>query len=91
MMGNYLIFIDEQRIENPVSRSRKGSALLAFLILHRGYQVPNQRLLRELWSDSIVTNPENALKTLVSRTRSMLNQIFISAVLLRFFLFCCKI
>ena len=75
MMGNYLIFIDEQRIENPVSRSRKGSALLAFLILHRGYQVPNQRLLRELWSDSIVTNPENALKTLVSRTRSMLNQM----------------
>ena len=75
MMGNYLIFIDEQRIENPVTRSRKGSALLAFLILHRGYQVPNQRLLRELWSDNIVTNPENALKTLVSRTRAMLNQM----------------
>lgn len=75
MMGNYLIFIDEQRIENPVIRSRKGSALLAFLILHRGYQVPNQRLLRELWSGNIVTNPENALKTLVSRTRSMLNQM----------------
>lgn len=75
MMGNYLIFIDEQRIENPVIRSRKGSALLAFLILHRGYQVRNQRLLRELWSDNIVTNPENALKTLVSRTRSMLNQM----------------
>ena len=75
MMGNYLVFIDEQRIENPVSRSRKGSALLTFLILHRGYQVPNQRLLRELWSGGIVTNPENALKTLVSRTRSMLNQM----------------
>ena len=75
MMGNYLIFIDEQRTENPLIRSRKGSALLAFLILHRGYQVPNQRLLRELWSDNIVSNPENALKTLVSRTRNMLNQM----------------
>ena len=75
MMGNYLIFVDEQHIENPVAKSRKGSALLAFLILHRGYQVPNQRLLRELWSDNIVTNPENALKTLVSRTRGMLNQM----------------
>ena len=75
MMGSYLIFIDEQRIENPVTRSRKGSALIAFLILHRGRQVPNQRLLRELWSENVVTNPENALKTLVSRTRGMLNQM----------------
>ncbi|MBR1560832.1 MAG: winged helix-turn-helix domain-containing protein [Clostridia bacterium] len=75
LMGNYLIFIDEQRIENPVAKSRKGSALMAFLILHRGYQVPNQRLLRELWSGNAVTNPENALKTLVSRTRGMLNQM----------------
>lgn len=75
IMGNYLIYIDEQRIENPVTRSRKGSALLAFLILNRGYKVPNQRLLRKLWSDSLITNPENALKTMVNRTRSMLNSM----------------
>lgn len=73
MMGNYLIFIDEQRIENPVSKSRKGSALMAFLILHRGHQVHNQRLIRELWSGNATGNPENALKTLVSRVRAMLN------------------
>ena len=27
LMGNYLIFIDEQRIENPVAKSRKGSEI----------------------------------------------------------------
>ena len=75
LMGNYLIFIDEQRVENPVARSRKGSALIALLILHRGEPVTNPQLFRKLWSDSAVTNPENALKTLVSRVRTMLNQM----------------
>ena len=75
MLGNYLIFIDEQRIENIISKTRKGSALMSLLILYRGKQVPNQRLLSELWPSATVTNPENALKTLVSRLRSLLNQM----------------
>ena len=75
MMGNYLFYIDEQRIENPVNKTRKGSALMSFLILNRGKPVANQRLLRELWPSNTVTNPENALKTLVSRVRTILNQM----------------
>ena len=75
MMGNYLFFIDEQRVESPVNKTRKGSALMVFLILNRGKSVPNQRLLRELWPSNAVSNPENALKTLVSRVRTMLNQM----------------
>lgn len=75
LMGNYLFYIDEQRIENPVSKTRKGSALMSFLILNRGKPVANQRLLRELWPSNTVTNPENALKTLVSRVRTLLNQM----------------
>ena len=75
LLGNYLFYIDEMHIESPVSKTRKGSALMAFLILNRGRSVPNQRLLRELWPSSSVTNPENALKTLVSRVRTMLNQM----------------
>ena len=75
MLGNYLIFIDEQRIENVIAKTRKGSALMSYLILYRGRQVPNQRLLTELWPSATITNPENALKTLVSRLRSLLNQM----------------
>ena len=74
MMGNFLIYINEQRVENPVTKSRKGVALMMFLILNQGKPVANQRLLRTLWEDHRVTNPENALKTLVSRVRAMLNQ-----------------
>ena len=75
MMGGFLIYINEQRVENPVSKSRKGSALMAFLVLHRGRPVPNQQLLQTLWPEHSVSNPENALKTLVSRMRTLLNQM----------------
>ena len=75
MMGSYLIYIDEQHVENLVGKSRKGAALVEYLILHRGQSVPNQRLLRALWEDHRVTNPENALKTLISRVRTLMNQI----------------
>jgi len=75
MMGNFLIYINEQRVENPVSKSRKGTALVEYLVLHRGKSVPNQQLLRALWPEHSITNPENALKTLVSRMRTLLNQM----------------
>ena len=75
MMGSFLIYINEQRVENPVGKSRKGTALVEFLVLHRGKPVPNQQLLHALWPEHSVTNPENALKTLVSRMRTLLNQM----------------
>ena len=75
MMGSFLIYINEQRVENPVSKSRKGTALVEYLVLHRGHSVPNQQLLNALWPEHSVTNPENALKTLVSRMRTLLNQM----------------
>lgn len=75
MMGNFLIYINEQRVENPVSKSRKGTALMEYLVLHREEPVPNQQLLRALWPEHSVSNPENALKTLVSRMRTLLNQM----------------
>ena len=75
MMGDFLIYINEQRVENPVSKSRKGTALMEYLVLHRGQPVPNQQLLQTLWPEHSVSNPENALKTLVSRMRTLLNQM----------------
>ena len=75
MMDGFLIYVNDQRMENPVSKSRKGVALVEYLILHRGQSVPNQRLMRALWQDPGLANPENALKTLISRMRTLLNQI----------------
>ena len=75
MMGEFAIYINECKVEHMVSKSRKGIALMQYLILHRNESVPNYRLLETLWNNDQSSNPENALKTLVSRMRAILNQL----------------
>ena len=75
MMDHFLIFIDEKKTDQLAAKSRKGAALVQYLILNEGEPVPNQMLLMALWDEEKSINPENALKTLVSRLRVLLNQI----------------
>ena len=75
MMDHFLIFIDEKKTDHLAAKSKKGAALVQYLILNEGEPVPNQKLLTSLWDEEKSTNPENALKTLVSRLRVLLNQI----------------
>lgn len=76
MMGEFVIYINERQADHMVNKSRKGLALIEYLIVNRGQPVSNQRLLSTFWSEESVTNPENALKTLISRVRTMLSQIY---------------
>ena len=75
MMGEFVIYINERQADHMVNKSRKGLALIEYLIVGHGQPVSNQRLLSAFWGDERVTNPENALKTLISRVRAMLSQI----------------
>ena len=75
MMDHFLIYIDEKKTDQLAVKSKKGAALVQYLILNEGERVPNQKLLAALWDEEKSTNPENALKTLVSRLRVLLNQI----------------
>ena len=75
MMDHFLIYIDEKKTDHLATKSKKGAALVQYLILNEGEPVPNQKLLAALWDEEKSTNPENALKTLVSRLRVLLNQI----------------
>ena len=75
MMGEFAVTVDGIEAKPLAVRSRKGVALMEYLILNRGKYVPKQRLLNILWSDYLHVNPENALKTLVSRIRKILNDI----------------
>lgn len=76
MMGDFVLYVNERQTEYVANRSRKGAALVQYLIVNRGRAVPNSRLLSVFWSDERVTNPDNALKTLISRMRVNLNEIF---------------
>lgn len=73
MMGEFVITVGGKEIPSLVARSRKGVALIEYLILNFGKEVPKQRLQSILWSNQLHANPENALKTLVSRLRKLLN------------------
>lgn len=75
MMDNFLFYIDEKKIDQLASKSKKGASLVQYLLLNEGQPVPNIRILHALWDEDKSTNPENALKTLVSRIRVILNQI----------------
>ena len=75
MMGNFTIFINEQQADHMVNKSRKGLALMQYLIMNRDARVSNRRLVTTFWPDEDVVNPESALKTLISRMRTLLNQV----------------
>ena len=76
MMGGFELYIEGNRAEQIAVKSRKGAALMQYLIMCHGESVPNFKLFEMLWSDEQSTNPENALKTLVSRLRATLNQMY---------------
>ncbi len=75
MMDHFLIFIDEKKTDHLAAKSKKGAALIQYLLLNAGEPVPNYKILNSLWDEEKSSNPENALKTLVSRLRVLLNQI----------------
>lgn len=75
LMDSFTIYINEQKCDHMINKSRKGLALMQCLILKRGQSVPNYRLLSTFWPEEESSNPENALKTLVSRMRALLNQV----------------
>ena len=47
MMNTFTIYINEIQADHMVNKSRKGVALMQYLILNREQPVPNQRLLAE--------------------------------------------
>lgn len=75
LMDTFTVYINEQKADHLISKTKKGVALMQYLILSQGQPIPNYRLLATLWSEERSTNPENALKTLVSRLRALLNQV----------------
>ncbi len=75
MMDRFMILIGEEKTEQPALKTRKGAALMQYLILNEGKPVSTQTLMAVLWNREKSVNPENALKTLISRLRVIMNQM----------------
>jgi len=75
LMNSFVVYVNGRAEERLVNKSRKGMMLLQQLLASRGRQVPNYRLLETIWMGETNSNPENALKTLISRIRHLLNEL----------------
>jgi len=73
LLGGFSITVNGQCSDLLAAKSRKGVSLMEHLILQRSKPVSSQRLIRELWAGKRNDSPESALKTMVSRLRSLLN------------------
>ncbi|MDR1573432.1 MAG: hypothetical protein LBS24_03925 [Clostridiales Family XIII bacterium] len=72
MLGGFELRVGDATVDETLNRSNKMWALLAYLILRRDRNVPQSELIDLLWPDDRSSNPINALKTLLYRTRMSL-------------------
>ena len=75
MLGGFHVFVNDVAVDEQVMKTKKGCLLLQYLILQRGKPVPCIELYEALWPNDENSNPANALKTLVSRTRATLGKL----------------
>ena len=74
LLGRFEVIVDNERIDQKLSKAKKGWTLIKYLLLHLGESVPNYELYDLMWGFDESNNPESALKTLISRMRSFFNK-----------------
>lgn len=76
MLGKFDLIVDGSSAMSQIGNSPKSILLLKYLILNRGKAVPVSTLIDVFWAESEKSsNPESALKTMVSRIRSSLLKV----------------
>lgn len=76
MLGEFEIQSGDVILRESENRSRRLFCLLSFLICHREHPVSQYKLIRALWGDHAhIANPENTLRLLMHRARSLLDQL----------------
>lgn len=75
VLGGFHVFVDDVVVDEQMEKTKKGCLLLQYLILQQGRPVPCAELYEALWPNDESSNPESALKTLISRTRNIFGGI----------------
>ena len=76
MLGGFSLCAGGQRISDESGRSQKFWNVLCYLIANRERSVTQSELIELFWPDDRSSNPISALKTLLSRIRSVLDPLF---------------
>ena len=75
LLGSFQVDVDGKSAADVLAHSPKGVQLIQYLILNRGRMETTMALTQAMWPDSEASRPESALKTLVSRLRTLLQQV----------------
>lgn len=75
MLGGFSLRLGDRELQDTDTRSKKVWVLLAYLISQRDQTVTQRKLIDLLWGDEPESsNPENALRITMHRTRALLDQ-----------------
>ncbi|MDO5407226.1 MAG: BTAD domain-containing putative transcriptional regulator [Eubacteriales bacterium] len=72
MLGGFCMTINDITITDQTHQSKKPWSILEYLIAFRNREVSSGELIDLIWSENQSVNPGGALKTLVFRTRKLL-------------------
>lgn len=74
-LGQFSVSIGENSINNSANQARKPWSILEYLIIFRNRDIPAGELIDLIWSEGQGANPAGALKTLVFRSRKLLEPL----------------
>lgn len=72
LLGGFETIIGGGKLTEDMSRSKNMWNLFAYILLHRDRLIPLEELIEVLWGEDDCNNPSGALKTLMYRTRVLL-------------------
>lgn len=75
MLGGFTITLDGNSINDQFHQSKKPWNILEYLITFRNRDIPVNELIDLIWSEKRSSNPASALKTLVFRSRKLLEPL----------------
>lgn len=78
LLGNFEIKNQDIKISETINRSKKMWNLLGFILTYRHKHISQDEYIKMLWPNESSSNPTNALKTLLSRLRTLLEPVAVN-------------
>lgn len=75
MLGDFSLSMGGQTICDHDNQSKKPWIIIEYLIAFRNREIPSNELIDLIWAGDRSRNPQGALKTLVFRSRQLLNPL----------------
>ncbi len=72
MLGGFCLTIGKVSVSNQVQQAKKPWNILEYLVYNRNREISSDELVSIIWSNNSNVNSTNALKTLIFRTRKLL-------------------